>query len=194
MEPLVGDRALGHVRYSTQGELVLRNVQPIFADLDTGGMAVAHNGNLTNALAARRDLVGRGCTFQSTMDTEVIVHLVATSLKDTFVERLIDALRQLSGAYSLAILTDQALIGVRDRFGVRPLQIGRLDGSTILTSESCALDIIGAKFVRDVRPGEIVVIDREGNARRDAVPTGADPLLRLRICLFLAPRQHRRGP
>ena len=179
MEPLAGDRALGHVRYSTQGELVLRNVQPIFADLETGGMAVAHNGNLTNALAARRDLVGRGCTFQSTMDTEVIVHLVATSLKGTFVERLIDALRQLSGAYSLAILTDQALIGVRDRFGVRPLQIGRLDDSTILASESCALDIIGAKFVRDVRPGEIVVIDREG--MRGEMPF---PPVPTRFCVF----------
>ena len=179
MKPLAGDRALGHVRYSTQGELVLRNVQPIFADLETGGVAVAHNGNLTNALAARRDLVGRGCIFQSTMDTEVIVHLVASSLKDTFVERLIDALRQLSGAYSLAILTDQALIGVRDRFGVRPLQIGRLDGSAILTSESCALDIIGAEFVRDVRPGEIVVIDREGI--RGEMPF---PPVPTRFCVF----------
>ena len=159
---LAGDRAIGHVRYSTQGEVVLRNVQPIFADLEVGGLAIAHNGNLTNALRLRRDLVARGCIFQSTMDTEVIVHLVATSQKHAFVDRLIDALRQVDGAYSFVILTDRALIGVRDRFGVRPLQIGRLDGGTILTSESCALDIIGATFVRDVQPGEIVVVDDSG--------------------------------
>ncbi len=176
---LPGDHAIGHVRYSTQGEIMLRNVQPIFADLQAGGMAIAHNGNLTNALAARRDLVGRGCIFQSTMDTEVIVHLIATSRKDTFVERLIDALRQLSGAYSLVILTEQALIGVRDRFGVRPLQIGHLDGSTILTSESCALDIIGAGFVRDVQPGEIVVIDRNGLRSMMPFPTAPQ-----RFCVF----------
>ena len=176
---LAGDRAIGHVRYSTQGEVVLRNVQPIFADLEVGGLAIAHNGNLTNALRLRRELVARGCIFQSTMDTEVIVHLVATSPEHAFIDRLIDALRQVDGAYSFVILTDRALIGVRDRFGVRPLQIGRLDGGTILTSESCALDIIGAEFVRDVRPGEIVVVDDSG--LRSLSPFPPTPQ---RFCVF----------
>jgi amidophosphoribosyltransferase len=159
---LAGDRAIGHVRYSTQGETMLRNVQPIFADLEGGGLAIAHNGNLTNALAVRRELVGRGCIFQSTMDSEVIVHLIATSQAPTFMDRTVDALAQINGAYSLIMMTDNALIGVRDRFGVRPLQIGRLDGGLILTSETCALDIVGAEYVRDVDPGEIVIIDESG--------------------------------
>ena len=176
---LAGDSALGHVRYSTRGETALRNVQPIFADLEACGVAIAHNGNLTNALTARRALVERGCIFQSTLDTEVIVHLIATSAMDGFVNRLIDALRRLDGAWSLAILTDRALIGARDRFGVRPLQIGRLDGGTILTSESCALDIIGAEFVRDVAPGEIVVIDESG--LRSVTPFPRAPQ---RFCVF----------
>ncbi len=162
MGKLGGDHAIGHVRYSTQGELMLRNVQPIFADLAAGGLAMAHNGNLTNALTLRRELVSRGCIFQSTMDTEVIVHLIATSSEGPFVHRLIDALRQVLGAWSLVLLTERALIAARDRHGVRPLQIGRLDGSTIFASESCALDIIGAEFVREVRPGEIVIADHEG--------------------------------
>lgn len=179
MGPLAGDRAIGHVRYSTQGELALRNVQPIFADIDSGGLAIAHNGNLTNARALRRRLAARGCIFQSTMDTEVIVHLVATSAAGAFVDRLVDALRQVDGAYSLVILTDRALIGVRDRFGVRPLQIGHLDGGAILTSESCALDIVGAEFVRDVRPGEIVVLDRSG--ARSLTPFPPAPQ---RFCVF----------
>ena len=176
---LAGDSALGHVRYSTQGAMALRNVQPMFADLADGGVAIAHNGNLTNALAARHALVEQGCIFQSTMDTEVIVHLIATRRGGAFLDRLVDALRQLEGAYSLAILTDRALIGVRDRFGVRPLQIGRLDGCTILTSETCALDIIGADFVRDVEPGEIVVADRDG--LRSHAPFPAAPR---RLCIF----------
>ncbi len=162
MAQLEGDSAIGHNRYSTQGDTVLRNVQPIFADLAGGGLAIAHNGNLTNALEVRRELVRRGCIFQSTMDSEVIVHLIATSRASGFMNRLVDALRQLQGAYSLIMLTDQAMIGVRDRFGVRPLTIGTLDGGTILTSESCGLDIIGAKAVRDVEPGEVVVIDKTG--------------------------------
>ena len=179
MRQLPGDRALGHVRYATQGELALRNVQPVFADLESGGVAMAHNGNLTDARRIRRELVRRGCIFQSTMDTEVIVHLVATSAGGAFVDRLIDALRRVTGAWSLAALTGDALIGARDPFGVRPLQIGRLDGGTILTSESCALDIIGAEFVRDVRPGEVVIIDREGMRGMSPFP----PAPR-RFCVF----------
>ena len=176
---LQGDSAIGHNRYSTQGGTVLRNVQPIFADLAGGGLAIAHNGNLTNALEVRRELVQRGCIFQSTMDSEVIVHLIATSLASGFMTRLVDALRQLQGAYSLIILTDQAMIGVRDHCGVRPLTIGALDGGTVLASESCALDIIGATVVRDVEPGEVVVIDKAGI--RSTKPFGS---ARSQFCIF----------
>lgn len=161
MAQLKGKSGIGHVRYATTGETVLRNVQPIFAELDFGGFAVAHNGNLTNAQMLRRELVRRGCIFQSTMDTEVISHLVATSPYRTQVERLIDALKQVEGAYSFVILTNDSLIGVRDPYGVRPLLLGQLKGAPILCSETCALDIIGAEFVRDIEPGELVVI-RDG--------------------------------
>ncbi len=159
---LPGHRAIGHVRYSTTGGTILRNVQPLFADFDFGGLAIAHNGNLTNAYGTRKALVRRGCIFQSTMDTEVIIHLIATSHYHTVVDRMIDALRQMEGAYSLVALTREKLIGARDRMGVRPLVLGRLGKAHILASETCALDIIGAEYVRDVEPGEIVVIDEKG--------------------------------
>lgn len=165
---LQGNAAIGHVRYSTSGETMLRNVQPIFADLAFGGIAIAHNGNLTNAMALRQQLVMRGAIFQSTMDTEVVVHLMATSQRKTVVERLIDGLTKVEGAYAFVALTEDALIGARDPYGVRPLCIGRLWGTsgeaTILASETCALDIIGAEYVRDVEPGEVVVITEEGIA------------------------------
>ncbi len=159
---LKGNRAVGHVRYSTTGETLLRNVQPLFAEMEFGGLALAHNGNLTNTAAVRRQLVKRGCLFQSTTDTEVIIHLIAISLYSTVEDRLIDALRQIEGAYSLVCLTKDSVIGVRDPLGIRPLVIGKLDGAWILASETCALDIIGAEFVRDVEPGEIVVINDDG--------------------------------
>jgi amidophosphoribosyltransferase len=159
---LRGNAAIGHVRYATTGEVVLRNVQPLFADFEFGGLALCHNGNLTNSYQLRRQLVRRGSLFQSTSDTEVIVHLIATSLKDTVVERLIDALRQVQGAYSLVAISQDAVIGVRDPLGVRPLVLGRLGEAWILASETCALDIIGAEFVRDVAPGEIVIIGPAG--------------------------------
>jgi len=159
---LVGPSAIGHVRYSTSGDTVLRNVQPLFADLQFGGFALAHNGNLTNALLRRKELVGRGSLFQSTSDTEVIVHLVATSRAGSMLDRLIDALRKVEGAYSLVGLTDSCVIGVRDPLGVRPLVLGRVGDSHIVTSETCALDIIGADFVRDVEPGEMIVLDQSG--------------------------------
>ena len=162
IDGLKGFAAIGHNRYSTTGETVLRNVQPLFADFESGGFAIGHNGNLTNARALRRQLVHRGCLFQSTTDTEVIVHLVATSLYSIVIDRLIDALKQVEGAYSLIALTNESLIGVRDPRGVRPLVIGKLYGSHILASESCALDIIGAEFVRNVEAGEIVVINDSG--------------------------------
>ena len=159
---LKGNNAIGHVRYSTTGETLLRNVQPLFAEMEFGGLALAHNGNLTNAAALRRQLVKRGCLFQSTTDTEVIVHLIAISLYSTVEDRLIDALRQIEGAYSLVCLTKNGLVGVRDPLGIRPLVIGKLGSCWVLASETCALDIIGAEFVRDVEPGEIVIITDEG--------------------------------
>jgi amidophosphoribosyltransferase len=167
MAGLPGTRAIGHNRYATTGETVLRNVQPLFAEFEFGGFAVGHNGNLTNAHTLRRALVRRGCLFQSTMDSEVFVHLIAISLYSTVVDRLIDAIKQVVGAYSLVALTNEHLIGVRDPLGVRPLILGRLHGADgksgwVLASETCALDIVGAEFVRDVEPGEIVLIDDKG--------------------------------
>jgi amidophosphoribosyltransferase len=159
---LPGKSAIGHNRYSTAGATVLRNVQPLFADFEFGGLAIGHNGNLTNARALRRDLVHRGSLFQSTSDTEVIVHLIATSRRKTVVDRLVDALHQVTGAYSLVSMCNDMVIGVRDPLGVRPLVLGQLDGAYILASETCALDIVGAEFIRDVEPGELVVIDANG--------------------------------
>jgi amidophosphoribosyltransferase len=179
MNQLVGDAAIGHVRYSTTGETALRNVQPVFADLQFGGFALAHNGNLTNALALRRELVARGSLFQSTSDTEVIVHLMATSEFHSVVDRLTDALRRVEGAYSLVALTDSCVIGVRDPLGVRPLVIGRLGDTHIVTSETCALDIIGAELVREVEAGEMVVLDDSGiHSLRPYPPTPQ------RFCIF----------
>ncbi len=159
---LPGNAAVGHVRYSTTGETILRNVQPLFAELDTGGIAVAHNGNLTNGLTLRRELIRDGAIYQSTSDTEVILHLVARSRKSRVIERFIEALRELEGAYALVTLSNKALIGARDPLGIRPLVLGELDGHYMLASETCALDIIGARFVRDVENGEIVVITETG--------------------------------
>ena len=159
---LKGAAAVGHVRYSTTGETLLRNVQPLFAEMEFGGLALAHNGNLTNTNVLRRSLVKRGCLFQSTTDTEVIIHLIAISLYTSVEDRLIDALRQIEGAYSLTCLTKDGVMGVRDPLGIRPLVLGKLDGAWCLASETCAFDIIGAEFVRDVEPGEIVVISATG--------------------------------
>jgi amidophosphoribosyltransferase len=176
---LIGDMAIGHVRYATTGETVLRNVQPLFADFAFGGLAIAHNGNLTNAYALRRALVERGCIFQSTTDTETIVHLIAISEQTRVVDRMVDALRQVEGAYALVALTRAKLIGVRDPYGVRPLVLGRHGSAYILASETCALDIIGATYARDVEPGEIVVIDKEG--LRSYKPFAKAPR---RFCIF----------
>ncbi len=162
MGRLKGHSAIGHNRYATTGETVLRNVQPLFADFAFGGVAVAHNGNLTNARQIRTALVQAGHLFQSTTDTEVIIQLLATSRATNLVDRVIDALSRIEGAYSLVLLSRKKVIGVRDPLGVRPLVLGELDGSHILASETCALDIIGAKFVRDVDPGEMIVLDERG--------------------------------
>ncbi|MDX1423507.1 MAG: class II glutamine amidotransferase, partial [Kiloniellales bacterium] len=159
---LPGHAAIGHVRYSTTGDTVMRNVQPLFAELSFGGFALAHNGNLTNAYGLRRALVQRGSLFQSTTDTEVIIHLMATSEAGGLLDRMIDALLRIEGAYSLVALTDSCVIGVRDPLGVRPLVLGRLDGSHIAASDTSALDIICAEFVRDFEAGELVVLDASG--------------------------------
>jgi amidophosphoribosyltransferase len=162
IERLQGDSAIGHVRYSTSGGTVVRNTQPLFADLAGGGIALAHNGNLTNARTLHKQLVQDGAIFQTTSDTENIIHLTARSREPDTLSRLADALHQVEGAFSLVALSQKKLIGVRDAFGVRPLVLGRLDDSYILTSETCALDIIGAEFIRDIEPGEMVVITRDG--------------------------------
>ena len=162
MTDLVGNLAVGHVRYSTTGGTVMRNIQPLFADFKFGGLAIAHNGNLTNSYQIRHELVQRGCIFQSTSDTETIIHLIAISEYGRVVDRITDALNQINGAYSLIAITQKKMIGVRDPNGVRPLVLGRLGDAWVLSSETCALDIIGAKFVRDVEPGEIVIIDEKG--------------------------------
>ncbi len=159
---LKGTQAMGHVRYSTTGETILRNVQPLFAELAVGGIAVAHNGNLTNGLTLRRELIASGAIYHSTSDTEAILHLVARSKKNRMIERYIDALRSLEGAYALVSLTNKKLIGARDPLGIRPLMLGELNGAYILCSETVALDIIGAKFVREIENGEVVVISEHG--------------------------------
>lgn len=164
---LPGYAAIGHNRYSTQGRPMLRNIQPVYADVGigdnkTGGFAVAHNGNLTNARQLRHDLVKDGAIFQSTMDTEVILHLVARSHKAKFVERLVEAMHQIEGGYALVGLTGKKLIGARDPIGLRPLVLGRLGTGYVLASETCALDIIGAEFIREIENGEVVVISETG--------------------------------
>ena len=179
IDGLPGHAAIGHNRYSTTGASMLRNVQPLFADFAFGGLAVAHNGNLTNAMGLRRRLVEEGSLFQSTSDTEVIIHLIARSQRQSIVERIVDALRQVEGAWSLVGLFDDGIIGGRDPLGVRPLVLGRLDDAWILASETCALDILGAELVRDVEPGEIVVIDRDGV--RSLRPFAPEPR---RFCIF----------
>ncbi len=167
------------MRYSTTGDSILRNVQPLFADFAFGGVAVGQNGNLTNARAIRADLVQRGHLFQSTTDTEIIIQLLAVSRATNLVSRVIDALSQIEGAYSLVLLSTKNVIGVRDPLGVRPLVLGKLDERFILASETCALDIIGADFVRDIEPGEMVVIDDDGVESH--MPFGRRPK---RLCIF----------
>lgn len=179
IQSLRGASAIGHVRYATTGETSLRNIQPLFADMSFGGFGVAHNGNLTNAYRLRQDLVRRGAIFHATSDTEVILHLVAQSRETTVIDRLCDALRQIVGAYSLVCLTKDMLVGVRDPNGVRPLVIGTLGDAYVLASETCGLDIIGATFLRDVEPGEVVIITADGI--KSVHPFGAS---KHRFCIF----------
>jgi amidophosphoribosyltransferase len=159
---LPGNAAIGHTRYATTGGTVYRNVQPMFAELSTGGFASAHNGNLTNGLTLREELIRDGAIMQSTTDSEVILHLVARSKQPTFIDRFIEALKRIEGAYAFVAITNKKMIGARDPLGIRPLVLGMLDGSPILASETCALDILGARYVRDIENGEVVVISENG--------------------------------
>jgi len=176
---LKGTMAIGHNRYSTTGDTLLRNVQPLYGDFSFGGLAVAHNGNLTNAMTLRKQLIDIGCLFQSTSDTEVIVHLIALSKHASVEDRLFDALQRVEGAYSLVVLSNDQIIAVRDPLGVRPLVIGRVGDAIIFASETCALDIVGAEYVRDVEPGEIVIVTKSG--MRSIYPFAKTPK---RFCIF----------
>jgi amidophosphoribosyltransferase len=183
---LPGRNAIGHNRYSTSGRVVLRNIQPIYGDLAHGGLAVAHNGNLTNARAIHRELVQNGAIFQSTMDTEVVLQLTARSQRNRIEDRFIDALRQLDGGYAFVALTNDRMIGARDPWGLRPLVLGEIDGAPVLCSETCALDAIGASFVRNIEAGEVVVITDTGVESLTPFPRNARDAVRVRICLLRA--------
>ncbi|OYU47663.1 MAG: amidophosphoribosyltransferase [Rhizobiales bacterium PAR1] len=180
IEQLPGMVAIGHTRYSTTGETILRNVQPLFAELAGGGFAVCHNGNLTNGLTIRRQLIAEGAIYQATSDTEVILHLVARSKRNRFIDRFIDALSQIEGGYAFVGMTNKKLVGARDGLGIRPLVLGKLDGHPILASETCALDIIGAKFEREVEPGEVIVVHETGEIES----LKPFPIRKARPCIF----------
>ena len=162
---LPGHMAAGHVRYSTTGGAGMRNIQPLYADLASGGFAVAHNGNISNARHLRSELVQKGAIFQSTSDTEVIIHLVATSRYPTMLDKLVDALRLVEGAYALVVMTPRGMMACRDPLGIRPLVMGKLGDATIFASETVALDVVGAEFVRQIDPGEFVEVDFDGTLR-----------------------------
>ena len=175
---LPGTVACGHVRYSTTGETALRNVQPLYAELSTGGFAIAHNGNISNAMRLRRELVRRGSIFQSTSDTETIIHLVATSNYRTLLDRFIDALKQIEGAYSLIVMTPEGMIACRDPLGIRPLVMGKLGDAVIFASETVALDVVGATLVRAIEPGELVIVQgSEIRSIRPFAPMAARPCI-----------------
>ncbi|MDO9417543.1 amidophosphoribosyltransferase [Pararhizobium sp.] len=181
---LPGTISIGHTRYSTTGEVALRNVQPLFAELEVGGIAIAHNGNFTNGLTLRRQIIATGAICQSTSDTEVVLHLIARSRHSSTADRFIDAIRQMEGGYSMVAMTRTKLIAARDPIGIRPLVMGELDGKPIFCSETCALDIIGAKYVRDVENGEVIIceIEADGSVSIDArKPNKPQPE---RLCLF----------
>ena len=179
LEKLPGNQAIGHNRYSTSGNNLVKNIQPFFADLHSGGISIAHNGNLSNARSLRNKLVKSGSIFQTTSDTETIVQLIAQSKRSKIIDKIIDALFKIQGGYALAILTNKKLIGIRDPFGIRPLIIGKLNKSYILASETCALDIIGAQFVRKVENGEMVIITED---RLESIKPF--PKVKERPCIF----------
>ena len=179
LKNLTGNYAIGHNRYSTTGENTLRNIQPFFADTNAGGLGIAHNGNLTNSITLRKKLVEGGAIFHTTSDTETIVQLIAKSKRNKTIDKVVDALFQIQGGYALVMLNQNTLIGVRDPFGIRPLIIGKIKNSYVFTSETCALDIIGAKYIRDVENGEVVYI--ESNQLKSIKPF---PIKKARPCVF----------
>lgn len=178
-ERLKGHISIGHVRYSTAGQTVLRNVQPLFSELHTGGFALAHNGHLTNAYTLKEQLVEKGAIFQSTSDTEVVIHLIARASGGEFIDRFVNAIRQVDGGYAFVGMTNDCLVGARDRFGIRPLLVGRVADSYVLASETCAFDMIDAEFIREVAPGEVVVINDDGIRSFTAFPNAQS-----RPCIF----------
>jgi amidophosphoribosyltransferase len=178
-ERLPGHIAMGHVRYSTSGGTILRNVQPLYSELHSGGFALAHNGHITNAYTIKDALVEKGALFQSTSDTEVVIHLIARARGKTFADRFVSAMRQIDGGFAFVGMTNDCLIGARDRFGIRPLLIGRMNDHYVLASETCALDMIGAEFIREVDPGEVVVINEDGIRSFIAFPNAEK-----RPCIF----------
>lgn len=178
-ERLPGHIAIGHNRYSTAGEPVLRDVQPLYSELNSGGFALAHNGHITNAYTIKDALVEKGALFQSTSDTEVVLHLVARSTGKDFTERFIAAMRQIDGGFAFVGMTNDCMVGARDRFGIRPLLIGRMHDSYVLASETCAFDMVGAKFIREVDAGEVVVINEDGIRSFTAFPNAVK-----RPCIF----------
>ena len=188
LESLVGDRAIGHVRYSTSGDTVPTNAQPYLIECHRGPIAVGHNGNLTNAAILRQELEAAGSIFQSTSDTEVILHLYARSHRERLEDAIAASLYKVMGAFSLLFLTPEALVAARDPWGFRPLVLGKLGDATVLASETCALDLIDAEYVRDVEPGEVLVVDRSGHPLVQALPARADRALRLRARLLRAAR------
>ncbi|MEO5597665.1 MAG: amidophosphoribosyltransferase [Novosphingobium sp.] len=179
-EGLPGSMASGHVRYSTTGGSGLRNIQPLFADLASGGFSIAHNGNISNAMHLKRELVQKGAIFQSTSDTEVIIHLVATSRYPTLIDRFVDALRMVEGAYSLICTTPQGMIACRDPLGIRPLVMGKIGDAIVFSSETVGLDVVGADFIRQIDAGELVQVDFEGNISSHRPFGNANP----RPCIF----------
>jgi amidophosphoribosyltransferase len=179
LKSLPGNYAVGHNRYSTTGDNTLRNIQPFFADTNAGGIGVAHNGNLTNSITLRNKLVQDGAIFHTTSDTETIVQLIAKSKRNKTIDKVIDAIFQIQGGYALVMLTQNTLIGVRDPYGIRPLIIGKIKDSYVFASETCALDIIGAKYVRDVENGEVVYV--EDNELKSIKPF---PARKVRPCVF----------
>ena len=179
LKKLKGNYAIGHNRYSTTGDNTLRNIQPFFADTNAGGIGVAHNGNLTNSISLRKKLVDEGAIFYTTSDTETIVQLIAKSKRKKTIDKIIDAIFQIQGGYALVMLTQTSLVGVRDPFGIRPLVIGKINNSFVLASETCALDIIGAKFIREVDHGEIVLIEKD-----EIISVKPFPPRKIRPCVF----------
>ncbi len=187
LKRLPGNIAIGHNRYSTAGTSSLKNVQPIMVNYSLGFLAIAHNGNLVNALELRKELEKRGAIFQSSSDSEVVIHLIAKSKAGGLYERLVDTIRRISGAYSLLLMTESEIIAVRDPYGFRPLSIGTLDGAYIVASETCAFDLIGAKFLRDVEPGEMVIINKDGIKSIKPVPTPGSAFCIFEFIYFARP-------